>query len=153
MRAGDRAGTDAKATRRAYHALVVFQIGLALIVLTAAGLLARSVRALEQLTMGFTAEHVAVLQLAWPEEKFDTPERVSALYDRLVSRIDALPGVIAAAPVNVAPFTGATAGWDGHFVAEGRTRKDQAAALNLAVVGSEYLPEPRRAGAARPRLH
>ena len=139
MQAGDRTRTDAKATRRAYHALVVFQIGLALVVLTAAGLLARSVRALERLTMGFTAEHVAVLQLAWPAEKFGTAEQVGALYDRLVSRLDALPDVIAAAPVNVAPFTGATAGWDGNFVAEGRTRTDQGAALNLAVVGSEYF--------------
>ena len=103
--------------------------------------------------MGFTAEDVAVLELAWPEHKFESAEQVSALYDRLISRIDALPGVIAAAPVNVAPFTGATAGWDGHFVAEDRTGADSGAVAQPGGGRRGILPKPWGAGAARPRLH
>jgi len=139
LRGNDRTVTHTRGTRRAVHALVVFQIGLALVVLNAAGLLGRTVRALERVSMGFTAEHVAVLDLAWPQQKFDSAERVSALYDRLIPPIEALPGVIGAAPVNIAPFTGATAGWDGRFVAERRAAHGPGAVLNLAVVGEDYF--------------
>jgi putative ABC transport system permease protein len=139
LAAGDRTRTDTGATRRTYSALVVFQIGLALLVLTAAGLLTRTVRELGRLDTGFAADHLTVLQLAWPREKFGSPERVSALYDRLIPAIEALPGVVAAALLNMAPFTGATAGWDGRFVARGSASADRGPVLNMAVVGSGYF--------------
>ena len=41
------------------------------------------------------------------------------MYESLLPRIKALPGVTSVATVNVVPFTGATAGWDGPFVADG----------------------------------
>jgi hypothetical protein len=59
------------------------------------------------------------------------------MYESLLPRIKALPGVTAVAPVNVVPFTGATAGWDGPFVADGVA--SPAAVLNFAVVGAEYF--------------
>jgi putative ABC transport system permease protein len=48
-----------------------------------------------------------------------------------------LPGVRSVATVNVVPFTGATAGWDGAFVAEGQSSPAQM--FNFAVVGNEFF--------------
>ena len=62
--------------RRTQFTLVVFQTGLALLVLIAAGLLTRTLRELGRLDTGLAADHVTVLQLAWPLDKFDnSPER------------------------------------------------------------------------------
>jgi putative ABC transport system permease protein len=135
----DRSGTQGPATRRAHTALVVFQISVALVVVAAAGLLGRTLRELERLNTGFAADGLTVLQLAWPQEKFDTAGKVGALYDRLIPRIEALPDVVSAAPVNIEPFTGATAGWDGRFIAEGTSVRNRAPVLNMAVVGPAYF--------------
>jgi hypothetical protein len=59
------------------------------------------------------------------------------MYESLLPRIRALPDVTAVATANVVPFTGATSGWDGPFVAEGQT--SPAAVFNFAVVGAEYF--------------
>jgi predicted permease len=136
---GDRTRTDARATRRTHFTLVVFQIGLALLVLTAAGLLTRTLRELGRLNTNLAADQLTVLQLAWPLDKFSSPERVIALYDGIIPAIEALPAVVAAAPVNIAPFTGATAGWDGRFIARGSASAERGPVLNMSVVGSGYF--------------
>ena len=78
---------------------------------------------------------MTVVELSWPDNKFNN-QRVAALYERLLPAFKALPGVTSVAAVNVVPFTGATGGWDGRFVAEGQARSP---VLNLAVVGAEYF--------------
>jgi len=72
-----------------------------------------------------------------PETKFASGERVAAMYETLLSRIKLLPSVTSVATVNVVPFTGATAGWDGPFVAEGQS--SPALVFNFAVVGPQYF--------------
>jgi predicted permease len=117
--------------------MVVFQVGLAVVVLFAAGLLGRTLQQLQKIDTGFATDHVAILELSWPEKKFSSPALVAAFYDRLLSRLQVLPDVASAAPVNVAPFTGATGGWDGSFVADRQPGK--APVFNMAVVGADYF--------------
>ena len=141
LRTGDRSSTESKGRRRAQHALVVLQVAVAIVVLGTAGLLGRSLRNLERLDVGFSGDRVAILQLGWPHEKFNSPDKVSALHDVLIVRIGALPDVESVAAVNVAPFTGATAGWDGWFVVEGKPAANPATTpvFSMAVVGAEYF--------------
>jgi predicted permease len=150
LRAGDRSATQTRGRQRAQRALVVLQVALAIVVLTAAGLLARTLRALEQADPGFDAGRVAIVELAWPVDSYRGAARVSSLYGRLTSRLEALPDVAAAAPVNVVPFTGATGGWDGPLTIEGR-RTGPPAVVNLAVVGPHYF-RALRIGATRGRV-
>ena len=146
LRGGGRGVGASRSSVSAQKAMVVFQVGLAVVVLFAAGLLGRTLQQLQKIDTGFATDHVAILELSWPEKKFDTPGRVAAFYDRLLSRVQALPDVASAAPVNVVPFTGATGGWDGSFVADGQP--DKAPVFNLAVVGASYFEtlgiRPRR---------
>ena len=141
LRTGDRSSTESKSRRRAQHALVVLQVGIAIVVLGTAGLLARSLRNLERLDVGFSGDRVAILHLGWPHEKFNSPDKVSALHDVLIAHIGALPDVESVASVNVAPFTGATGGWDGWFVVEGRSAANPATTpvFSMGVVGAEYF--------------
>ena len=133
-------GHGATATRGsllAQRALVVFQVTAAVLALFVAGLLGRTLQQLERIDTGFAADGLAIVELSWPETTFSAPERVAAFYDRLLTKLGALPDVVSAAPVNVVPFTGATGGWDGSFVAEGQPGKGPV--FNLAVVGDCYF--------------
>jgi predicted permease len=138
LRAGDRASTEPKARRRAQHALVIFQVGLAIVVLAAAGLLGRSLRQMERLDLGFAVDRLAIVQLAWPGAKYDGSDKLHALYDLLLPRIEALPDVASVALVSRAPFAGATGGTDGRFVSEGKSQADSAI-FNMEAVGSGYF--------------
>ena len=123
----------------AQRAMVVFQVGLAVCVLFVAGLLGRTLQALHAIDTGLEADHVAVVELSLPDQKFASAERVAAMYEGLLPRINALPSVTSVATVNVVPFTGATAGWDGPFVAEGQPSPAPVFNFNFAVVGAEYF--------------
>jgi predicted permease len=133
-RRGMTASTNAAFVQRS---LVVFQMGLAVFVLFVAGLVGRSLQNLYAIDTGLAVNQVAVIELSWPDRKFDTGQRVVGMYERLLPRIKALPDVTSVAAVNVVPFTGATAGWDGGFVAEGQALPPSV--LNFAVVGAEYF--------------
>ena len=129
--------TAPRSTVFAQRAIAVFQVALAVLVLFVAGLLGRTLQALYAIDTGLDVAHVAVVELSLPDQKFATGEQVAAMYERLLPRINALLGVTSVATVNVAPFTGATAGWDGPFVADGQS--SPAPALNFAVVGPAYF--------------
>ena len=138
----DRGGRNATAPGGAVfaqRATVVFQMGLAVFVLLVAGLLGRTLQTLYAIDTGLAVDDVAVVELSLPDRKFASGERVAAMYESLLPRIKALPGVSSVATVNVVPFTGATSGWDGAFVAEGQSSAAPAFNFNFAVVGAEYF--------------
>jgi putative ABC transport system permease protein len=135
-----REGKNTSASRNAVfaqRAMVVFQMGLAVFVLFVAGLLGRTLLALHAIDTGLAVDHLAVVELGLPDRKFASGERVAAMYESLLPRIKALPGVTSVSTVGVVPFTGATGGWDGPFVAEGQSSPAQV--FNFGVVGAEYF--------------
>ena len=134
---GGRNTTTGGTTVFAQRAMVVFQVGLAVLVLFVAGLLGRTLQSLYAIDTGLAVDNVAVVELSLPDSRFASGERVAAMYESLLPRIEALPGVRSVATVNVVPFTGATAGWDGPFVAEGQSSPPSV--FNFAVVGAEYF--------------
>ncbi len=133
-------GRNATASRKtvvAQRTMAILQVGLAVFVLFLSGLLGRTLQALHDIDTGLEVPSIAVVELSLPDKKFATGERVAAMYERLLPRVEALPGVTSVATVNVVPFTGATAGWDGPFVAEGQS--SPAPVFNFAVVGAAYF--------------
>jgi predicted permease len=137
LRASSRSTTSGRSTVAAQRSMVILQVSGAVVVLFAAGLLGRSLARLQGLDTGLATNRVAILELSWPEEQFRTPAQVAVLYERLLSAITAVPGVRSAAAVNVTPFTAATGGWDGRFVAEGSSTTPPV--LNMAVVSASYF--------------
>ena len=137
LQTGGRNTTAAQSAVLTQRVMVVFQMGLAVFVLFVAGLLGRTLQNLHGIDTGLAVDHVAVVELSLPDRKFSSAERVAVMYDSLLPRIKALPDVTSVATVNVVPFTGATSGWDGPFVAEGQS--SPAPVVNFAVVGAEYF--------------
>lgn len=92
--------------RRLQQALVAGQLAMAVMLLTGAGLLMRSFVRVANLELGFRAPNVLTAFVQLSGGRYDTPERQAQFYRTLVERIEALPGVAAAAVSNSVPLTG-----------------------------------------------
>jgi predicted permease len=89
------AGTRTTAgTARAHvrSALVIVEIALAVLLVVGAGLLIRSFVNLTRVDMGFNRSQLTTFGLVLPAASYDTARRAD-FYDRLITRIRALPGV------------------------------------------------------------
>jgi putative ABC transport system permease protein len=113
---GERGATrSGQGVRRA---LVVAQVGLAVVLITGSGLMLRTVANLRHTDMGFTTENILTLRLNPRPSVYDTGEKRAAFYRELLSRIDALPGVKAAAAAYSIPMSLGGNNWS--ILIEGR---------------------------------
>jgi putative ABC transport system permease protein len=88
---GGRSVAGGSATRRIRSCLVVAEFALAIVLLTAAGLLIRSIWSIQNVDPGFRPERVLSLQLASPASLKD-PQRVE-FCNRVLEQVRSLPGV------------------------------------------------------------
>jgi putative ABC transport system permease protein len=95
---------------RSLHALVVGEIALAVVLLTFAGLLARSLAALAHTNLGYRTERVLTFRMPLPGSRYRTPESRVQFWDRLLRETGALPGVISAAASDSIPMGGTYSG-------------------------------------------
>jgi len=138
-----RSDTRQTASRRARfstEALVAGQMALAVLVLSSAGVIARSLIKLERAELRLEPTHLLIGDLALEYGRYADPQVQRAMLNRLVAELEAIPGVRAASPVVAVPFSG-TGGWDGKPVAEGQSQEDAAAnpMLNMEVVVPDYF--------------
>jgi putative ABC transport system permease protein len=113
-RGGDGSGTR----RRARSALVVAEIGLAVMLLVGAALLGRSFQRLIQQDPGFQSARVVTVNLELPYSYRDF-KIISNFYDQLLTSLRTQPGVTDAGLANFLPLD---AGWRMRFLIEGRPR-------------------------------
>jgi putative ABC transport system permease protein len=136
--AGARTRGGARAARRLGATLIAGEVALALVLVTGAGLLISSLRALRAVDPGLDAHDVLALELAPPPAEYDG-ERAVALYDALRERLLALPGVRAVGAVQLLPFT--SGNWAFPYLAEGHQPPQDAPlpAANFRIVTPGYF--------------
>lgn len=91
MRAGGRGTTGDRGRMR--QSLIVAEVALTLVLLTAAGLLLRSFYRLNAVNLGFKTEHLVSFDLALPGVKYRTPEVRRRFFESLTDKLRMLPGV------------------------------------------------------------
>ena len=106
LRSDSRSGIEGKSTRNARRWLVSLQVALSVILLTCAALLVRTLERLQTMDLGYTADHVSMLSFTGPQHVLATQEQIHDAGKQLVARMEALPGVVAATPIESAPFKG-----------------------------------------------
>ena len=136
--------------------MVVVEIGLALMLLVGAGLMVRTISSLMNERLGFNPENVLTARITLPEAKYPEWSQRHQVFDELVERIRALPGVETVALTSALPLR--SAGDGGSFQIEGRewpggdgpsiTKKAASAgylaALGIPVVaGREFTAQDR----------
>jgi predicted permease len=140
LRSGSRQSGAGRRFRLGTEALVVGQVALALLVLSAAGLITRSFMKLERVELAFEPSRLLIAELALPYEGFGDTRKQLALLDRLLPRLEAVPGVRAVTPVLTAPFVSA-GGIFGQLAAEGQSADEAARnpTLIFEVVAPSYF--------------
>jgi putative ABC transport system permease protein len=106
LREGSQGAGSRKARRRLHQLLVAIQVALALTVLTGAGLMVRSFLRLSQAPLGFDPRNLLVVQLALPKADYPDDAAVARLFELLIDRVSALPGVVSATATSQAPLGG-----------------------------------------------
>ena len=111
--------TSSPGPRRGWIArgLAVAQTALAVVLLTGAGLLLKSLWLLARVDPGFTSSGALAVDVDLPEARYRDWSRSAAFYEALVERLRALPGVEAAGAGTADPFD---PGWGARFSIEGR---------------------------------
>src|SRR3954452_6440149 len=91
--------------RRTRGALVVAEVALSLVLLLGAALMIESLGVLQRDDPGCDPHGVLTLVLGLPRQQYPEPRQQSAFFDRVLTRLRALPGVEAAATVDWLPLT------------------------------------------------
>ncbi len=85
--------------------LVVAQIALTLVLLVCAGLVWKSFAAIMRVNPGMQIENTLSMVLTLAPTQYDTPPKRSDYYQRLLEKMNAVPGVEAVALTQTMPFT------------------------------------------------
>src|SRR5262249_53114966 len=101
LKQDDRAGARGKTL----PALVVSEVALAVLLLTAAGLLIESFVRIASRRVGFDPERVIPFWIRPPNSRY-APVDGPAIIERMLTRIEQVPGVEAAAVNRATPFMG-----------------------------------------------
>jgi putative ABC transport system permease protein len=97
LKESSRSGGESLGARRLRSVLVISEVALAMMLLIGAGLLIRSFVRLRQVNPGFEPRHIVTMQLAVSRVKYPERPLVADFYNRLLRRLNALPGVSGAA--------------------------------------------------------
>ncbi len=111
-----RSGTGLR-QNRVRSLLVISEMALAVILLTCAALMIRTFFGLRSAQPGFDAHNVITMQTSLTGGKYDTTAKAANMIRQVVQRIEALPGVQAAAATVMLPIEG---GIDLPFIVDGR---------------------------------
>ncbi len=136
--------SSGRRTQRLRSALVVLQVSLALVLVCGAGLLVRSFTSLRRLEPGYDARDLFTARIELNQSKYDQSAKRAAVYEQILERVRALPGVQSAGLVLMRPLSG-TIGWDYPFIVEGQTPAEQAANpySNYLAISPEYFKTMR----------
>lgn len=140
LRAASTGLTGSRAALRGRRTLVVTQVALAITVLAAAGLLIRTLLSLQSVDLGLPADRLVLVELHVGEERLADRRRHAQFLDEITARLESVPAIAAATPVNLQPFSGQ--GWDlPQISAEGQDAEQSARnpSLNLESIHPNYF--------------
>jgi predicted permease len=138
-----RSGSDSGGNRTR-TTLLVAEVALSLMLLIAAGLMIRSLWALQSVNPGFDSRNVLTMDIGVTRHKFDSPQKQSDFYDTVLQRVRSLPGVDSAGVIDSLPLTG---GSNQPIAIEGRPTammSDQpevaVRAISTGYIGAMHIP-------------
>jgi putative ABC transport system permease protein len=106
LRDGGRSATGSRQNRRTRRILVVAEIAIAVVILTGAALLYRSVASLARLDLGFVADRLIAIEVHAPSVQTADRTKEHQFYTRVIDALRTLPSVESAAGVAGRPLKG-----------------------------------------------
>jgi putative ABC transport system permease protein len=106
LKEASRGSTGGLRSHRLRSAFVVAQFALSLMLLVGAGLLIRSFAELRAVRPGFEARGVVTFWQSLPKARYgEVPQQIQ-FFDRLLAKLESLPGIESAGMVSPLPFSG-----------------------------------------------
>lgn len=118
MKEGGRASSAGNKSGKLRFILVIAEIGMALVLVTSAGLLVDSFARLMNVNPGFSPKNLMTFPLTLPAAHYPQPQQQEAFYRQLLDRVRTIPGVQSAGATSYMPLSGASR--FGFFCPEGR---------------------------------
>jgi putative ABC transport system permease protein len=131
LKEGGRSGSEGGGHARLRSTLVVAEIAIALMLLTASFLLLRSFEKMRLVDLGYQPQHLTTAAYGLPQKQYEKQSQIDTFNRELLDRLNALPGVTATALTSLLP-----AGNNNNnqtFVVDGYT-PPKGADMNLATV-------------------
>lgn len=123
LRDGSRT-TEGSGRRRGRNALVVLELALAVMLLSGAGLLIKSLWKLQRVDIGINPDNVVTMQLTLRGQRYQEVPQVISFGERFLGQVKSIPGVSVAALSNSLPPDETEFSSD--FIIEGRSRPTNA---------------------------
>jgi putative ABC transport system permease protein len=117
LKDGERGGSGSGGARTR-QVLVVAEMAISLVLLASAGLLVRSLVALQRVNPGFVSERAVAMQLLLPHARYTNADAMRSFYRRLRDEARTMPGVSSSAVATTMPLSGSDIGVG--FTIEGR---------------------------------
>jgi predicted permease len=106
LKEGGRTGSAGGGHARLRSALVIAELAVALVLLTASGLLLRSFQKLRSVDLGFRTDHAVTAFYGLPHQQYSTQAAVDAFNAALLTKLRQLPGVQAVGLTDLLPIGG-----------------------------------------------
>jgi predicted permease len=106
LKEGGRTGSAGGGHARLRSTLVVAEIAIALVLLTASGLLLRSFDKMRAVDLGFTPQHVTTAAYSLPQMQYEKQSQVDSFNRELLLKLNQLPGVQSVGLTSMLPSQG-----------------------------------------------
>jgi len=103
--AGARGSSAGRARQRLRSSLVIGEVALSLVLLVGAALMIRSFLGMQGVNPGFDQSNLLTMRVTLSGPSYDSSYKRLALWDRLLSDLNARPGIVSAAITNTIPLS------------------------------------------------
>jgi putative ABC transport system permease protein len=138
LKSGGHGSSDSPAARRSRDLLVVAEVALTLILLSAAGLVLKSFANTRALRLGFDPHLLLSARIDLPEPSYSDEKKQLSFSEALLAKLSALPGVENAAVASNPPLM---TGWQTSFLPEGAAEPEpgKLPSAEMAVITPGYF--------------
>lgn len=143
FRDGDRASSGGRSRSRVRDGLVASEFALALVLLVGAGLMIRTLVALQHVDPGLDPRNVVSMIVSTVGTPAADSDRHAAFYVNALARVRAVPGVVSASYINHRPFDGDMWGFSFRVDGVARPRKGEWPSATYRVVFPGYFDTMR----------
>jgi putative ABC transport system permease protein len=137
LRSGGRGQSQTRSAGRLNDVLVGGEIALCLVLLAGAGLMLKSMWQLMRVDTGLVTENILTVQYSLPPGRYEGPEEIQLVYQRMEEELGAIPGVASVAFSTTLPLSG---GWSGlPYQIEGQPEEEVSRVVPSRVVTPAFF--------------
>jgi putative ABC transport system permease protein len=135
----EKGSSGSRARRRSQGLVVVAEVGFSLVLLVSTGLLLRSLKNLERVSLGFVSDHVLTLRLSMPQVRYKTINEIVPFAQQVRLQMESLPGVESVGTTSSLPMSGVLGGVYFSIVGQAPAPGKELPVANYRMVSPGYL--------------